>query len=416
MNVPKIRINGFDGEWKLVPFSKVATLRRGLTYSPSNISENGVRVLRSCNIDEDTFVTSDDDVFVKTNCVNIPLVNDGDILITAANGSPRLVGKHCIVKNPKAELMAHGGFMLLASSNDSNFLNASMGSSWFEDFKRIGIAGGNGAIGNLNKNELENFLFYVPTSKAERDKIATYFDNLDSLIETTGKKIASLKQTKLACLQQMFPADGETTPRIRFRGFEGVWQLRKIGELGTTYSGLSGKSKADFGLGSAQYITFLNVLTNAHIDTTIFESVNIKPGEKQNKVVKGDILFNTSSETPEEVGYCSVLMNDIDNLYLNSFCFGFRPYAGTINPEFMVYLMRGQIGRSIMKILAQGATRYNLSKNRLCEVTIPIPANDEEQQQIAAFFSNMDKQIRIQEQRLEKLKRIKTACLENMFV
>jgi type I restriction enzyme S subunit len=214
----------------------------------------------------------------------------------------------------------------------------------------------------------------------------------------------------------MFPAEGETTPRVRFKGFEGVWQMRKIGELGTTYSGLSGKSKVDFGLGSAQYITFLNVLTNAHIDTTIFESVNIKPGEKQNKVVKGDILFNTSSETPEEVGYCSVLMNDIDNLYLNSFCFGFRPYAGTINPEFMVYLMRGQIGRSIMKILAQGATRYNLSKNRLCEVAIPIPANDDEQQQIAAFFSNMDKQIRIQEQRLEKLKRIKTACLENMFV
>ena len=88
----------------------------------------------------------------------------------------------------------------------------------------------------------------------------------------------------------------------------------------------------------------------------------------------------------------------------------------TIDPEFMVYLMRGQIGRSIMKILAQGATRYNLSKNRLCEVTIPIPANDEEQQQIAAFFSNMDKQIRIQEQKLEKLKRIKTACLDNMFV
>ena len=306
------------------------------------------------------------------------------------------------------------GFRPYAGTIDPEFMAYLMRGQIGRSFMKILAQGATRFI--LSKNRLCEATIPAPSCKEEQRQIAEYFGQLDSLIEATGKKITSLKQTKQACMQQMFPAEGETTPRVRFKGFEGVWQLRKIGELGTTYSGLSGKSKADFGLGSAQYITFLNVLTNAHIDTTIFESVNIKPGEKQNKVVKGDILFNTSSETPEEVGYCSVLMNDIDNLYLNSFCFGFRPYAGTINPEFMVYLMRGQIGRSIMKILAQGATRYNLSKNRLCEVTIPIPANDDEQQQIAAFFSNMDKQIRIQEQRLEKLKRIKTACLENMFV
>ncbi|MBQ4916454.1 MAG: restriction endonuclease subunit S [Muribaculaceae bacterium] len=189
-----------------------------------------------------------------------------------------------------------------------------------------------------------------------------------------------------------------------------------MGKYGDTYSGLSGKSKDDFGKGNAKYITFLNVLTNAQINTYILESVDVKTRERQNAVQKGDILFNTSSETPEEVGLCSVLLEDIPNVYLNSFCFGFRPNNPAISSEFLVYLMRGHIGRSIMKVLAQGATRYNLSKKRLCETLIPIPTNIEEQKQIAEYFSNLDKQISIQEQRLEKLKQIKSACLKNMFV
>ena len=256
---------------------------------------------------------------------------------------------------------------------------------------------------------------YSPDIKIQK-QIAEYFQSLDSLIEATDKKIATLKQTKEACLQSMFPQEGETKPRVRFKGFTDEWKKVEIGKYGDTYSGLSGKSKDDFGKGNAKYITFLNVLTNAQINTYILESVDVKTGERQNAVQKGDILFNTSSETPEEVGLCSVLLEDIPNVYLNSFCFGFRPNNPAINSEFLVYLMRGHIGRSIMKVLAQGATRYNLSKKRLCETLVPIPTNIDEQKQIAEYFSNLDKQISIQDQRLEKLKQIKSACLKNMFV
>ena len=407
MNVPKIRFKGYDREWDKDTIGNVSTSFSGGTPTAGNISFYGGNIpfIRSGEIHSDNTELSLTEQGLNSSSSKI--VAKGSILYAlygATSGE---------VDISKVEGAINQAILAIFPKEDIN--------KYFLCYLLQGKKGHivntliQGGQGNLSGELIKNYFVAYPNI-CEQQQIAQYFKSLDSLIEATGKKITSLKQTKQACMQQMFPAEGETTPRVRFKGFEGVWQLRKIGELGTTYSGLSGKSKADFGLGSAQYITFLNVLTNAHIDTTIFESVNIKPGEKQNKVVKGDILFNTSSETPEEVGYCSVLMNDIDNLYLNSFCFGFRPYAGTINPEFMVYLMRGQIGRSIMKILAQGATRYNLSKNRLCEVTIPIPANDDEQQQIAAFFYNMDKQIRIQEQRLEKLKRIKTACLENMFV
>ena len=394
MNIPKIRFNGFEGEWQGTSLSKIATIQKGEQINKSCLADSGTYYVLNGGQTPSGYTES---------------YNTPENTISISEG-----GNSCgyIAYNTSKFWSGGHNYTLRNVTIHNEYLYAFLKSK--EEFI-MSLRVGSG-LPNIQKSALLEVAVDIPNEKEEQQQIAAYFGQLDLLIEATGKKVASLKQTKQACLQSMFPQPGETKPRIRFRGFEGVWQLRKIGELGTTYSGLSGKSKADFGLGSAQYITFLNVLTNAHIDTTIFESVNIKPGEKQNKVVKGDILFNTSSETPEEVGYCSVLMNDIDNLYLNSFCFGFRPYAGTINPEFMVYLMRGQIGRSIMKILAQGATRYNLSKNRLCEVTIPIPANDDEQQQIAAFFSNMDKQIRIQEQRLEKLKRIKTACLENMFV
>lgn len=415
MNVPKIRIKGFDGEWYTARLGQL-----GATYSGVGFPEKEQGGLKGVPFYKVSDMNNDGNETIMTNSNNYvtdeqisrnrwkPI--EGPAIFFAKVGAAVLLNRKRLVLTP-----------CLCDNNTMMYcLNLEKWNEYFclKLFENINLASlaQTGSLPSYNGTMVENISVYLPQNITEQNQIAEYFGKLDSLIEATGKKITSLKQTKQACLQQMFPTYGETTPRIRFRGFEGVWQLRKIGELGTTYSGLSGKSKADFSLGSAQYITFLNVLTNAHIDTTIFESVNIKPGEKQNKVVKGDILFNTSSETPEEVGYCSVLMNDVENLYLNSFCFGFRPYSGTIDPEFMVYLMRGQVGRSIMKILAQGATRYNLSKNRLCEVTIPIPANNEEQQQIAAFFSNMDKQIRIQEQKLEKLKQIKTACIENMFV
>lgn len=251
---------------------------------------------------------------------------------------------------------------------------------------------------------------------AEQQKVASYFQNLNSLIQSTTKKIESLKQVKVASLQSMFPQEGETTPRVRFKGFEGGWEKVQMGQLGTTYSGLTGKTKEDFGNGDARFVTFLNVLTNAKIDTSILESVNVIQGENQNEVKKGDLLFNTSSETPEEVGMCAVMDEDLENVYLNSFCFGFRVTDSNIESAFIAYLMRSHIGRQIMSILAQGATRYNLSKTSFCSAELLVPKTKEEQIAIANYFSNLDSQISLLSQRLEKLQQIKSACLDKMFV
>ena len=178
---PQIRFKGFTDAWEQRKFESLAETRRGLTYNPSNISPHGIRVLRSSNINEDTFVLSDDDVFVCPDAVKIECAKPNDILITAANGSTRLVGKHAIIVGIRENEAVHGGFMLVASSSMPFFLNAAMSAPWYLKFINLFVAGGNGAIGNLNKNDLDNQLLFVPKN-AEQEQIGEFFRNFDNLI------------------------------------------------------------------------------------------------------------------------------------------------------------------------------------------------------------------------------------------
>ena len=166
---------------------EIAEIRRGLTYKPDDVKTSGVRVLRSSNINEEYFETYKDDVFVDKAAINIPYVKSGDIIITSANGSSRLVGKHAIVKNIPDNSMVHGGFMLVASTNESEFLNSSMSSPWYTKFINIYVSGGNGAIGNLSKSDLDNQEILVPLV-AEQQQIGEFFRNLDHLITLHQRK------------------------------------------------------------------------------------------------------------------------------------------------------------------------------------------------------------------------------------
>lgn len=189
----------------------------------------------------------------------------------------------------------------------------------------------------------------------------------------------------------------------------------EIGLLGNTFTGLSGKTKVDFGHGDAQYITFLNVLTHPTIDPTIFERVNVKPNEKQNLCKKGDLFFNTSSETPEEVGMCSCLNVNVPRLYLNSFCFGFRlKEDASADSQYLAYFFRGKEGRQIMTMLAQGATRYNLSKENFMRTSIELPPKPE-QERIAAALTSIDSLIANLERTIQKKKNIREGAMEELL-
>lgn len=392
---PKIRLKGFSGEWEKKNITSIASLKAGKSIDTSQeipypsqgyypcYGGNGLRGYVRDYTHEGTY-----SIIGRQGalCGNVKIVS-GKFHAT----------EHAVVVSPITPTDPFFLYNVLTKANINQYAT--------------GVAQPGISVQNVNKS-----LFVVLPKYDEQQTLGAYFQHLDSLIQSTTKKVDSLKQVKAASLQSMFPQEGETTPRVRFKGFEGEWEKMLVGKMGTTYSGLSGKTKDDFGFGDARYVTFLNVLTNAKIDTSILEAVDIREGEHQNEVKKGDLLFNTSSETPEEVGMCAVMDEELTGVYLNSFCFGFRVTDENIDSTFIAYLMRSHIGRRIMSILAQGATRYNLSKNSFCKAELLLPKKKEEQQQIASYFTSLDSQISLQTQRLEKLKQIKSACLDNMFV
>ena len=178
-------------------------------------------------------------------------------------------------------------------------------------------------------------------------------------------------------------------PILRFKGFTDDWEQRQLGEIGTTYSGLSGKNKSDFEKGNSNFVTFLEVLNNPvlkNIDLT--NKVEIKENEHQNKVKRNDILFNTSSETPEEVATSTVVDVNQSNLYLNSFCFGFRPNVQFSN-YYIGYYLRSNHFRNRVFCLAQGISRYNISKKSLIKLKLSLPKL-EEQDKIGKIFNQVE--------------------------
>ena len=203
----------------------------------------------------------------------------------------------------------------------------------------------------------------------------------------------------------------KNVPAIRFKGFAEEWNESKMGRIGIPYNGLSGKTKDDFGHGDAKFITYMNVFSNPV--SNLSQTENVEIDNKQNSVKYGDILFTVSSETPDEVGMSSVWLGNEDNIYLNSFCFGYRLIVHK-DPYYMAYVLRSKSIRKLISLLAQGISRYNISKGRVMEIALPFPDNNE-QKAIGNYFQNIDKLIVASQTKLDKLKNIKKACLEKMF-
>ena len=199
------------------------------------------------------------------------------------------------------------------------------------------------------------------------------------------------------------------------RRFEEEWDKVAVGRIAETYGGLTGKTKADFGTGSARYIAFLDVLQNVKITRRIFDRVRIARSESQHRVRPGDILFNVTSETPEDVAMGAVVEVNASDLYLNSFCFGLTIQdRERCDPLFLAYFSRGEPGRTALYKLAQGATRYNLSKRRFLALRLPLPSLPE-QRAIAAVLSDVDELIGSLEALIAKKRAIKQAAMQELL-
>lgn len=149
----------------------------------------------------------------------------------------------------------------------------------------------------------------------------------------------------------------------------------RLKEIGTFYSGLSGKSKSDFSEGNALLVTYRNIFNNPVLNPAIKDTVVVGKDEKQSEVLWGDILITGSSETPADAGMSSVvLFNPQEKMYLNSFCFGFR--LNDMNealPSYIGHLLRSTSIRAAISKTAFGVTRFNVNRMRFADIEIPLP-------------------------------------------
>ncbi|GHQ60237.1 type I restriction endonuclease subunit S [Helicobacter pylori] len=260
---------------------------------------------------------------------------------------------------------------------------------------------------NLTIADLRVLLIPLPPLD-EQIAIANILSDLDRYLCALRALILKKESVKKALSFELL------SQRKRLKGFNQAWQRVRLGDIGITISGLAGKTKQDFINGNAKYITFLNVLNNVIIDTSILENVKIYPNEKQNSFKKYDLFFNTSSETPKEVGMCAVLLDDIDQVFLNSFCFGFRIFDKAVDSLFLSYLINSEIGRKAFENLAQGSTRYNLSKSGFNNVCLILPPLNE-QIAIANILSALDKEIESLKNKKRQFENIKKALNHDLM-
>ncbi len=231
-------------------------------------------------------------------------------------------------------------------------------------------ASGMGALPQISLGTTEDFVIPIPPLPVQEEIVRI----LDTLTELQAELQAELQKRKQ---QYEYYRD----KLLSFSDL-GNWggrnvsvEYKKLGELGVFYGGLSGKTKDDFSNGNAKFISYKNVFYNLSLNVDTDERVKIEEGEKQNTIQYGDILFTGSSETPDECGMSSVLTQKTDEkLYLNSFCFGYRlhnPSLFCLN--FLKHLFRSSELRKQIGKTASGTTRFNVSKKRFAEVSIPIP-------------------------------------------
>lgn len=409
---PKLRFKGLTEDWEQRKAVDIADYSKGNGYSKSDLKEAGTPIILygrlytkyQFAIDEvDTFaIPKDGSVYSQGN----------EVIIPASGETAEDIARASAVE--KSGVLLGGDLNILRPFNFINPLFLAITISNGKPQKELAKKAQGKSVVHIHNSDIQEVSVSFPT-KAEQDRIVTGFRNLDNLITLHQRKYDKLVALKKSLLEKMFPEKKQNIPALRFKGNEKDWESKPLGKMGDTYTGLSGKTKDDFGHGKAQFVTYLNVFKNPIADANGVDFVEIDA--TQNVVKSGDVFFTTSSETPEEVGMSSVWLEDKQNTYLNSFCFGYRLFSSEkIDPLYLAYLLRSPGIRKEFQFLAQGISRYNISKTKVMDIVISLPEDYEEQVKIGKLFFNLDKLIELTQKKYEKLENLKKAMLNKMFV
>lgn len=420
MMEPKIRFKGFEGEWKAPSIGEVFELRNGYTPSKAvnEFWEGGtIPWFRMEDIRTNGGILKDAIQHITPLAVKGAGLFEKNSIILATTAT---IGVH-------AMLIADS----LANQRFTNFrVRKSLSNSYIDNFLYYSFFNidewskkntNSGGLLSVNMPLLVKQPLYSPC-KQEQQAIASYFTSLDSQISAATSRLASLKQMKAASLQAMFPQEGETVPKIRFKGFEGEWKKVMFSE---TFEFLKNNSlsraelsnegdivNVHYGDVLIKYGDLLNIqneeltfIADNKIGNTLYNSCHLQ---------NGDIIIADAAED-NTVGKCSEIVNICNKRVVSGLhtipCRPLNRFA----QGYLGHYINSESYHNQLLPLIQGSKISSISKKTLSQTIVLVPSI-EEQKCIGNYFTSLDRKISLQSQRLEKLKQIKSACLDKMFV
>lgn len=387
---PKIRFKGFEGEWKTSTIGEIAPLQRGYDLPTNNVISGTIPVVYSNGI--------------------LRFHNEGKCqapaIITGRSGT---IGKFTYIDH--GEYWPHNTSLWVTTfhKNYPRFVYYFFQNVGFEKY-----ATGSG-VPTLNRNDIHKHIESIPSNKEEQQAIASYFTTLDSQISASTSRLASLKQMKAASLQAMFPQEGETVPKIRFKGFEGEWKTCVLSSIATMHARIGWQNlRKDEFLSSGDY--YLITGTDFHDGKISFETCHYIDKERydqdKNIQLEIDSILITKDGTLGKVAFVDSLDKPAT---LNAGVFNVRTKDKEIYPKYLFQYLKAPYLMDYVNKNATGGTIKHLNQNMLVNFPVQHPSY-KEQVMIGDYLFNLDRQISLQSQRLEKLKQIKSACLDKMFV
>lgn len=409
-----MRYPEFSGPWFQKSLGHLLEFKNGFNASKESYG-SGEKFINVLDIIQNDFITHDKILgsvqITKTEFEKYK-VEYGDILFQRSSETREEVGQANVYLD-KHRSATFGGFVIRGKKTGEYnpfFLNCLLKTPQARN--EITSKSGGSTRYNVGQETLSQVTIILP-SLPEQQKIAEFLTTVDKRIELLQAKKEKLEAYKKGVMQQIF------SQKLRFKADNGSdfpdWEERKLGDLGQTFNGLTGKSKENFGQGKP-YIQYKQIFDSAEIKPDGFGLVEVGDEESQSRVQRGDVFFTTSSETPHEIGMASVLITQVGDVYLNSFCFGFRPSSiDDLIPEFSRYFFRSPAVRKEIVKLAQGSTRYNMSKVELMKLSFFMP-EPEEQKKIAQFLTSLDSSIETLEKQINHTLTWKKGLLQKMFV
>ena len=406
MKKPKIRFKGFSGEWENSIIGDIATFSKGRGYSKSDLrSEGNPIVLYGRLYTNYASVIESVDTFASLQNGSV-LTKGNEVIIPGSGETPEDIAIASAVE--QKGVILGGDLNVLSFDQDKivpTFAAMSITNSKTH-YELSGYAQGKTVVHLHNSSISKGHISYPYID--EQCAIASYFQHLDSLIQSTTKKIESLKQVKAASLQSMFPQEGETTPRVRMGKRNDSWKECKLNsilierhEVSTITQDLPQLS-----------FTIADGVIRPEDRKSNQRDFLIKDKDNKRYLITrvGDIIYN-----PANVVYGAIHRNSLIDGVVSPI---YRIFSTNQDSRFIECVVRRPSFISQLAMRTEGTVTKlkTLKPEAFLDMTVSIPTDMEEQRKIGEYFKNLDTQINLQTLRLEKLKQIKSACLDNMFV